>query len=382
MRHRIPAGLLASAVACTVVLGTGVASASGGWRIQSTYYPPGVPKQDIALNQVSCAASNACLAVGRAGPSKFLSETWNGTRWSPRLTPYPFGGGELLNVSCSGASACTAVGFYANSAQGGGPLAERWNGTGWHLQTIPEPATSELTGVSCPGARSCITVGAYETGSQSYTTLAEAWNGTRWAVLPTPRTGYSEASLVGVSCPAPTACVAIGSGGNSITRQVPFAESWNGEAWTIQKTPALPANSFPALNSVSCSAADSCTAIGYHETSSGEEPLAERWNGVSWALQHIRGAANHSLFAVSCPSATSCTAAGAYTNRAGVEVTLAAHWNGKAWALQRPPNPAGATRNQLNDVSCPTTTVCEAVGFIHTTRKNGRFRDQTLVEDN
>jgi hypothetical protein len=383
MRQGIIAGLMAaSAMAGTLVLGTGAASASGGWTIQSTYAPSPAQanKKDIALRNVSCPASNACLTIGLAGSARFLSETWNGTTWSPLLTPYPAAGSALTDVACSGGSACTAVGLTFTPAVVEVPLAERWNGTSWQVQQVPGPGKSALSGVACPAAALCIAVGHHETGSFSYTTLAEAWNGTSWAVLPTPPPGKSEASLDDVSCPAPSDCVAIGQRGNSPSQSVPFIERWNGTAWAIQATPHLPSSSSPNLDSVSCAAASSCTAIGSTLTGSRKEPLVEHWNGTSWVLQHITGAANRTLDAVSCPSATSCTATGYYANSANVLVPLAVHWNGTAWAVQHTPAPPRSTESSFSDVSCPAVTACEAVGFFHQRPKGGGLRDRTLIE--
>jgi hypothetical protein len=271
------------------------------------------------------------------------------------------------------------VGFTSNSALVEVPLAERWTGTSWQVQQVPGPR-STLSGVACPAATLCIAVGDHRTGSLSYTTLAEAWNGTSWAVLPTPPPGKSEASLDDVSCPAPSDCVAIGERGNRPTQSVPFIERWNGTAWAIQATPQLPSSSSPILDSVSCAAASSCTAIGSILTGTLQKPLAEHWNGTSWVLQHITGAADRMLDAVSCPSAISCTATGYELNSANALVPLAVHWNGTAWAVQHPPAPPRTTESLFSDVSCPAVTACEAVGFFHQRPKGGGFRDRTLIE--
>ncbi|MEA2314573.1 MAG: hypothetical protein QOI03_1265, partial [Solirubrobacteraceae bacterium] len=47
----------------------------------------------------------------------------------------------LSGVSCTTASACTAVGYYVNSAGTRLTLAERWNGTSWATQTTPNPTS-------------------------------------------------------------------------------------------------------------------------------------------------------------------------------------------------------------------------------------------------
>jgi hypothetical protein len=53
---------------------------------------------------------------------------WNGSGWSSQHSPLVRG--DLDGVSCTTATACTAVGL----AHGGHPLIERWNGTSWSLQ--------------------------------------------------------------------------------------------------------------------------------------------------------------------------------------------------------------------------------------------------------
>ncbi len=73
------------------------------------------------------------------------------------------------------------------------------------------------------------------------------------------------------------------------------------------------------------------------------------------------------LAGVSCPTVTMCLAvgyhnAGAFTEPDG---TLAEAWNGSAWKIQTTPNPAGFADGQFNKVSCSSATFCMAVGFAH-----------------
>src|SRR5207247_7771343 len=53
---------------------------------------------------------------------------------------------------------------------------------------------------------------------------------------------------------------------------------------------------------------------------------------------------------------------GSYTNSSGQKVTLAERWNGRTWAVQSTPNPRGAQSSSLSGVSCPSSTLCVAVG--------------------
>jgi hypothetical protein len=95
---------------------------------------------------------------------------------------------ELYDVSCTSASACTAVGWYETSPGAYDTLAEVWNGTTWTIQNTPNPTgatASYLFGASCASASACTAVG-YDL-NPSYTALAEGWNGTSWAIQSTPR---------------------------------------------------------------------------------------------------------------------------------------------------------------------------------------------------
>jgi hypothetical protein len=318
----------------TTVAATGASAAvaaASGWSIQTTPNPTG--GSDVVLNGVSCASATACTAVG--GPAQpattgvTLAERWNGSKWSIQHTPNPAGGSNSLlqGVSCTSATACTAVGGSSNGTTMV-TLAERWNGTAWSIQHTPNPAGSSFTflyGVSCTSASACTAVGTSSSG-----TLAERWNGTKWSIQHTPNPAGSNSLLQGVSCASATACTAVGSTSTSTTT-VTLAERWNGTAWSIQHTPNPAGAQGSGLGAVSCASASACIAVGAYNTgpTSGGS-LAERWNGTAWSIQHTpnpAGAPVSLLNGVSCASATACTAAGGYNNgTAGV--TLAERWSG------------------------------------------------------
>jgi hypothetical protein len=120
----------------------------------------------------------------------------------------------LTGVSCTSATACTAVGEYTNASNVAVTLAERWNGTAWAVQATPNPVGtngSELSGVSCTSATACTAVGAYYLAYGVPVALAERWNGTAWVIQATRNPGGTNGSyLSGVSCTSATACTAVG----------------------------------------------------------------------------------------------------------------------------------------------------------------------------
>jgi hypothetical protein len=243
------------------------------------------------------------------------------------------------------------------------PLAERWNGHRWSVVDVPtrylgHGRFATLTGVSCTSASACMAVGLSGplVSGESSSLLAERWDGHRWRAEATPAVGRGRFLVfAGVSCSAATACMAVGSYGSD-TRQSPLAERWNGHTWSVEhlrSTPHRPTG----LNAVSCSSADACTAVGDH----GLRTLVERWNGHGWLAQSgpPAGPARDGLTGVSCTSASACLAVGNSEGRS--TVLLAERWNGHHWSIQHPLS-EGAYGDTLDAVSCSSRGSCTAVG--------------------
>jgi hypothetical protein len=330
------------------------------WAIKST---PGT----YTLAGTWCAAADTCVAVGESSDGLALAEIWNGTKWAIKSPPDPSADSVLNAVSCSAAGACVAVGYDQDFVPV--TLAEVWNGSKWAIQSTPNPGgatTSDLIGVSCTAADACMAVGIYFDGS-GYQTLAEVWNGATWAIVPTPDPSSIDSELDAVSCTAANACVAVGSYESSSSGPiVPLAEVWNGTGWAVQTTPDPSSSTLSQLLGVSCTAAKACLAVGSNFTSSGDTlTLAEVWNGTTWAIQSTpnpSGATTSELLAVSCTAAKACVAVGSYLASSGDTLTLAEVWNGTTWAIQSTPNPSGATTSELLAVSCTAAKACVSVG--------------------
>jgi hypothetical protein len=83
---------------------------------------------------------------------------------------------------------------------------------------------------------------------------------------------------------------------------------------------------------------------------------------------------DNELNGVSCVTSSFCVAAG-YANNGSFNQTLAEQWNGKTWSIVPSPNSSTSQDNQFNDVACATSSFCMAAGSF----SNGS-QDQTLVE--
>lgn len=332
-------------VAAALLSSPARAGAAPGWRVQPTPNPQ--PGTASALYGVSCTSATACMAVGyspvAAGlPHTASAEWWNGTSWKLQPVPNPAGSSQTVldGVSCTTASACTAVGWYASSS-GLVTFAERWNGTSWTIQSTPPGGLpANLSSVRCLNATDCLAVGSgWVIGCGPFhchllLTLAEIWNGTTWSTL--NPISYRLSQLYGVSCVSDTACTTVGRD----QYDNPLAESWNGTTWTLQ---AFSSSLAGPLNGVSCTTLTFCAAVG----GSG----AEQWNGSSWSVEPTPG--SNGLLDVSCTSTLACTAVG---------FSQAARWDGTAWSIAPTPLPSGANNGVLNSVSCIQASTCFAVG--------------------
>ncbi len=261
------------------------------------------------------------------------------------------------------------VGWAACLASAAGAAASNWS-----IQPTPNPVgatASALSGVACVSLTTCVAVGYFTDGDAVREPLAERWTGTHWSIQRAPSpAGATSSLLFAVSCTSTRACIAVGSvtKGSGVT--VPLAERWNGFSWAIQQTPdpvgARGAVSY--LGGVSCASRTACTAVGFSGSGTGTTgvALAERWDGSSWEIErtpHPTGAKVAFLSSVSCVSPMSCTAVGFLNNAAGVGLTLAERWNGTAWAILPTPTPEGAAYVQLVGASCGSPVWCTAVGF-------------------
>jgi len=150
--------------------------------------------------------------------------------------------------------------------------------------------------------------------------------------------------------------------------------------WSVTRSPnPSPSTSIRrnTLLGVACMSASSCVAVGSYDKAHTGQTLVESWSGSGgkWTVISSPDAGtDNQLNAVSCTSSTNCIAVGDYNNGTN-EQTLALSWNGTAWSTVASPNQAGSD-NALDGVSCTGPSSCTAVGEYGPSGGNS----QTLVE--
>jgi hypothetical protein len=403
--HKVTlAGLAAVAVTLGTVASAATALPAGAAQVPSTVISQlhlahgglagalrmGVPTAAVTpgdeLVSVSCVSTTNCLAVGEnlngdGGNGAPLTEKWNGSKWtSTTALKLPAGGkgGELSGVVCKSATECIAVGDYVKSGFAIFALAAKWNGKAWTTFTAPGTAGDNtlLEGLSCVTATDCVATGAFTTGGgNGAAPLADSWNGSRWTQLANPKSlsGSEVAALGSVACVAAKSCMATGFDLTS-TAGDELAETWNGSAWTMAKTPTAAGALLNEFTGVSCLSLTNCSAVGDSFTGSAttakETGYAQHWNGTVWSnvtVPWAKSAGDTALTGISCVSPTYCVAVGTSNineNDIGNDFGRAASavYDGKTWTVESVPAPAKGKDSVLGGVRCRSTTYCAAVG--------------------
>jgi hypothetical protein len=198
-----------------------------------------------------------------------------------------------------------------------------------------------------------------------------------------------DATLDSVSCPSAGHCVAVGQyegpvGGSVEVNQPGLIETLNGTTWTASTAPppSDASTTEPAiyLNSVSCSSATACVAVGrYLDTDSGFAPYVASLSGTTWTWEPASvptDPQNQSLRIGGDLNSVSCVSGGCIAvgdsqppgddADALIEEPGASSWTGIQAPLPANAEPEEDSQTEVFDefysVSCTTGTSCTAVG--------------------
>ena len=197
-------------------------------------FPTTIPAGE-QLNDVYCAASTTCIAVGsNLNSTRYVIGSANsGSTWSPQTAPS--NAVDLTGISCSTALACIAVGSSGNNGAGSSIMGTTTGGLSWTSQS-PPAGTSTINSVSCPSTADC-----FAAGLDSVLNSRNA--GYAWNAQPIP----SEVSgLNGISCASTSVCTAVGFG--IFGSPVLIGTTDGGTNWTTETVPpgTGPSPRFPA----------------------------------------------------------------------------------------------------------------------------------------
>src|SRR5216683_389862 len=209
-----------------------------------------------------------------------------------------------------------------------------------------------LQGISCPAPTLCVAVDY--TGGNLVTSSNPTGGPDAWTVTNVIDAGFNSADnrLETVGCSPSGLCVAVDLSAHVITSANPTGGAG---AWTVTKLGIVD------LTGASCPTADLCVVVDdAGNVATSTSPLAQ---AASWKVTHVPGAGG--LRRVSCPTISLCVA----VTYGGNVVTSTNPTGGlTAWTSTHIEGPVGCAPGEtqlapcsLSDVSCPTATFCAAV---------------------
>jgi LPXTG-motif cell wall-anchored protein len=399
-----------------------ISMTNGVWGSpREAVFPNGVQASYTETNpgKVSCSSAGNCTVVGLyykagGGAEAFTMTSTNGT-WA-QARPVVFANNvaknpphsRLVDVSCPSDGNCTAVGWFENPSGGTEQFTMTMTAGTWaQASPVVFPANTQqptpragLTSVSCASASNCTAVGYFTNTNGDWELATTSSNNGIWsqatrAVYPAAtRNSVPDEYFNKVSCSSAGNCTAVGWFSTaSGTYEALTMTSTNG-TWAQAQPVLFPAgtlsgNPFSELNSISCSSAGNCTAIGrYSAAGGGTEAFALSSTNGTWAnpvrITFNTGVLNSSpenySYDVSCVSAGNCTAVGTFRNTAGVEEGFSVSSISGTWGTARPSTvivSGQSTRRpgSIGSVSCAGALLCTAGGAV----KDGSNKNQAFL---
>lgn len=263
-------------------------------------------------------------------------------------------------------SAAWAVGGSTTDGIAEKSLIERWDGSAWRI--VSNPSTISFSSMVIVSSQDVWAVGYNRTPrTTGHVSQFEHWNGAQWSVVPSPNSNQPNNFVLSMAAIAANDVWAVGKNLSSDIG-LPLIERWNGVSWQVVTNPALPGVSDSALNAVArIPGATQLWATGY--TLKGprpayNQPLIERWDGGAWQVIATpalpSGAFGGELRGVVALSPTDAWAVGDYTASNHTIRTLIMHWNGAAWQVVASPDTWGS----LASVAAAGPHDVRAVGHI------------------
>lgn len=337
-------------------------------------------KPRMLLVSVAACAATAVIAAAACAPALAGTDP-TGTWQEPRLVTHNVAptNGDLSNIhalSCSSAGNCGAVGHFSGTLSAGanhtntGFTVNESSGT-WGGAVMLDPTDNSFTyqfaDISCASPGNCAAVGGHAWSGGSGFVMDEVGGVWGSPLLVAP-------SLDSVSCSGAGECTAVGTESDKAAAISETSGVW-GAAVVLPGT----LNVGAGLTSVSCVSSGNCAAGGYYQSQSGGSgPLpgagyvlvAGEANGTWGSVQTITGPftgdANNdvdTVTSISCSSAGNCGAAGYYGAYMGNQHAFVVSEVKGTW--QKAVDVAdslGVSGALLSSISCPTDGGCTAVG--------------------
>jgi hypothetical protein len=386
-----------------------ITSTNGVWGTpREAVFASGVQASysESGFESVSCPSAGNCTAVGKfttaAGRTAAFTMVYTNSTWG-QAEPVVFPNGtqnatpdsSLVDVSCSSAGNCTAVGSYKNTADGRNAFAiTSVNGT-WGVPVTASFASgveystpiASFNSVSCASAGNCTAAGAFTPSVSRFatevftmTSTNGTWGQARPVVFATGvQASEPDAWVYSVSCASDGNCTIGGYYATADFDYFAFTATSTSGTWGTAQPVSIPGARFSEIKDVVCLSAGNCTAVGdYSPSTGGTVTFAMSSTGGVWGSASTITFPNGVLgsdptalpYNLSCASAGNCTTVGYFRNSAAGNEGFSVTSTNGTWGTARPAtvligSQSGRRTGELRSVSCSPNGLCTAVGYMN-----------------
>lgn len=260
----------------------------------------------------------------------------------------PAGAGGHSRRAASIAAVCSGVALLAFALPATASVRPHAAPPRWILRGSFRPVPTQVLGVSCPSPTNCVAVG--QDSSSSGLVLLSSDGGVTWREVPVP---VGTGPLASVSCPTTTRCEAAVFEPDGISI---ISSSDGGETWSPQYVPA--AADVGNLETIRCSSSADCVATG--SGGNGEATiLLTTDGGLDWAQTSPFGVNEEAAInGVWCTTGECMVVGAAAATTEVVGVAAVTTDDGLTWTQLTLPSDVQA----IWDVTCTSAEVCIAPG--------------------
>jgi photosystem II stability/assembly factor-like uncharacterized protein len=298
---------------------------------------PATVKATAAPTHVRATPAKPTAAPATAAPTTATT--------APTLT-------EISAVSCASATHCLAGAAYA---KGSALIATTNGGATWRVE-YTTTRFDAIVGIDCSSAAHCLAIGDVDEGA-SAAFLETTDGGAVW----TTRAAPASLALAGaLSCVNDSDCWAVGLAKDRFEAAVARTTD-GGRVWTAESIPAI-TTAMSSPFGISCASAADCVVTG-------EASLTTTNGGKTWARHGTPGGVP--LGPVTCPSTSDCYAIFNVTSAVPTNEETFLYTSANGGVTWKDVLSAPRHVISLDNVSCPATTICVAVGDGYTPRAGG-----------
>ncbi len=235
-----------------------------------------MPTESEGDVQLSCTSATACVAEesraaegGHTVGSDAVSTTNGGRTWTTSALPNDF---ISFSLQCSVDGRCVIGGDTAISSDLPTPMVlySTNGGVTWSPSTLPPDNGAHLlvSSISCGDSQHCLAVEPFDVAHNSTNrqVLVSDNGGVTWTV--SPYSSPTPIDLYAISCPTITDCWATGvefepgsTAQHEIGQGYIMTTDDGGSTWTPQAVPAVHGAIPSFVGSISCAAANACSAV-------------------------------------------------------------------------------------------------------------------------